>query len=146
MKRLLLFLPLLLLFTVACNRADVEFLVDTALTTVDVGLDVWSASHDNACASGAATPEQCAKWAKLFPKLLETKNTLVLAWDEYRKMKNATNEERLRIALSALTAIVKQIKDLVNAWKPKHVDDILRRLEYRLEPDALEAVLSVLKS
>lgn len=148
LKRSLLFLPILLLlaFTTACNQEDVIFGVDTLLVAVDVGLPVWDQSHQAACSSGTATPEQCASWNELYPKLLTTYDSIKFTYEEWKKTKGKSAKEKLLILLQDAQPIIQRIVALVNAWKPKHADEILRRLEYRLTPEAMEAVRHCLKS
>ncbi len=147
LKRLLLFLPLLLLaFTTACKEEDVILMTDTLQIAIDVGLPVWNQSHQNACESGSATPAQCAEWDELYPKLTTTWEAIKFTYEEYKKTKGKPAREKLLILLQDAQQIIQKIVALVNAWKPKHADEILRRLEYRLTPDALGAVRYCLKS
>lgn len=147
LKRLLIFLPLLLLaFTTACDKEDVIFMADTLVIAVDVGLPVWDQAHQNACDNGTATPAQCAEWDELYPKLLTTYDAIKFAYEEVKKTNGKPAKEKLLILLQDAQPIIQRIVALVNAWKPKHVDEILRRLKYRLTPEAMEAVRYCLKS
>lgn len=147
LKRLLLFLPLLLLaFTTACDKADVIFMADTLQIAIDVGLPVWDQSHQAACNNGTATPAQCAEWNELYPKLVATYDAIKFTYAEVKKTNGKPAKEKLLILLQDAQQIIQKIVALVNAWRPKHTEEIMERLEYQLGPDALDAVRYNLKS
>lgn len=134
MKKLIFLSAILfvLLAASACKEEDVIFYAGTTLAAAETAGTVFNAAYVARCASGQATPEQCAKWESVYQKFTATLDTAKLALAEYEKLKGKPAEEKLRIILADLNTIVAQIRELIEAWKHKAAMNALGDLEHRL--------------